>query len=157
MSLNKPVRALKVLFPFLLILGLTLVVGVSGLVLHEMDRFSTLAWGSIEMLHVVLGLALTVGLLGYLVHHLFIHWGDFSDLRRILGLALSTDLVVAVITGLLFELRGESEWGSWLTWTHYISTFPILPLLLAHTLGPLCQWLGWGDRSKGEAEPAQRP
>ncbi|MEE2828226.1 MAG: hypothetical protein VX498_03475 [Myxococcota bacterium] len=149
MSLNKPIRILKVLFPFLLILGLTLIVGISGLVLHEIDRFSSLAWGSVEMVHVALGLVLTLGLLGYLVHHLVIHWGEFSDIRRILGLALSADLVVAVLTGLLFELRGDSEWGSWLTWTHYISTFPILPLLIAHTLGPLRRWLGGGKAKEG--------
>jgi hypothetical protein len=99
------------------------------------------------MLHVGGGLILTVLLLGYLAHHLHNHWGNLSDRGRILGLAVTLDLAVALTTGLAFEVPASAPPPPWMLELHYLSTFPILPLILWHSAAALSRWLS-GDADR---------
>jgi hypothetical protein len=147
MRTKATVELLRRLFPFSLLLLATCAVGGSGLVLREIERYSSLSWGALEMLHVGGGLILTALLLGYLGHHLHKHWGSLSDRRRLLGLAITLDLTVALATGLAFEFPASGPPPEWVAEVHYFSTFPILPLILWHSAAALKRWLsGNSDR-----------
>ena len=127
--------------PFKVLLPLLLLLGGSGIWLHEGPRFQNLIWGMAEMLHVQFGwLALSV-YLAYQAHHLVTKWGSFTDRHRIEGLLLAGTTVAVFGTGVWLVLPISGGPPRFVRSAHWIGTFVMVGLTLLHTVGGLRRWL----------------
>jgi hypothetical protein len=127
--------------PFRWLLFVLLLLGGSGLWLHEAPRFETLGWGLTEMLHVQLGWACLGGYLLYQAHHLAAKWGSFRDRHRIEGLLLAACTAAVLGTGVWLVVPTPGGPPAWVRGVHWFGTFGMVGLTALHTAGGLRRWL----------------
>ncbi|MCO4773147.1 MAG: hypothetical protein KDA24_24140 [Deltaproteobacteria bacterium] len=126
---------------FRVLLPLLVLLGGSGVWLHEGPRFQNLTWGMTEMLHVQFGWAGLVLFLAYQTHHLVTKWGSFTDRHRIEGLVLAVCTVAVFGTGVWLVLPISGGPPGWVRPVHWFGTFGMVGLTLLHTVGGLRRWL----------------
>jgi len=129
-----PIRALRAVFTFRVVLVAIVVLCASGFWLHWTPRFRSLAWGLTEQVHIQVGW-IAVGLwIGYLVHHLVVRWGPLTSLQRILGLALTSASAWLLVTGAMLTIGRVGGWPGWVLGSHFVATFALLVLTLWHSV-----------------------